>query len=696
MSARWLLSRSCAAATLLLGFWCAGSWVLDPRLPVVTSPSDQMLPLFPMLSMQVSDFSSGKLQAVPLAIYAITSLALVLSAALAFRLALRSNASPAIRHLRWALILSSLAVVWFWYLRELAPWKGSFRDWRDVLDPLAMMSGFLALAALVACYRVYPEPLTQELVGRGVDATRHHYLKSAPRKRAGAGVWRLWSWLPSEMYGAYGRTLHPEVHGWRRFLRSRELIWLIVVVLMLAVAQPLTSWFDDWGWAGAIVWVALASGFVTLADPVAGVRVDEALLGAPQEAVVRIEMGLHRLLGSPLGLVGIALLGWLANFCWQYGNVGVQEISIENILLSLFGTLLILSYALLLSFHAVSLLYLNWRHGASEHRRAIAWIFLGTGTAAALWLIAVIAVGTLGLVEWLLGTSTASQRQGLLGATIVLGPPLIVLAHLVSLWLSVLYRGSFDPGLALRRGTSIAILGMVLTALFVALEGALSSQLVVRFGMPDGAGALIAGTVVALAFGPVRGRVDRTVNRGMQRWLPVEALVPGEQQRLAVLFADLLGFARLSEIDEAEALQIAATLHETARAAAEMHGGHLVKTIGDTVLLTFDNEKEAVVAAIALHRQYADAVAERDLEALPMHSGLHVGDVVQSASGDVFGGVVNLARRLQSLGGPGEVVATIGFETALQNAGLGFDHLAARRFKHVTEPVKCLRARIGD
>lgn len=690
MPARETGLKVLSAIGLMLGIWIAIDWGLSPRLP---QGSGRDLQLFPLLAIQINAILRGALPlSLGLGMYALVAISVLLAPLLAVRLAFAAVASPAARRLALALSLATLSAAWFWFFRDMAPWIESVRPWRVVLDPAGMLAGVYALVALVGCFRIYPEPLTQEFSERGFSASLEWQRRHAQNKRAGTGIWRLWAWLPREHYGAYGRTQSPGLSGWRRWLRSREFIWLLAIVAITVGGPWVTGWWAaEPPWWRIPLWLMLAGIVVMTLDPVAQARIDDdtvlrRISRRNQSAVSRGELAIHRFFGSPPGLL---LLGGFA--LGVYGLWQTQASAFAPLL----AFLLILSFTLLTFGHAVGLLFLNWRHGTAESRRAIGWIFLGTGGTALAWFVLVNVVGLLGLGRWAAAAQDVAVDRRMLAGTALVGPSLIALAHVFSLWLSVLSRGSFDAKLALRRGTGIAAMGVLLTALFVALEGAVSSQVVVRLGMPSEAGSLVAGTLVALAFVPIRNQVDRRVNHVVQRLLPAEALVAGERRELAIVFADLSGYTRLSETDEAEAMTLAAVLHQSARAVAARHGGRLVKTIGDAVLLVFDSAEHALRAVIELHARYDQEAQQRELEHLPVHSGMHMGDVVVAAQGDVFGAHVNLAARLQALAGPGEVVTSTRFAAAFRELGIDAEAMPARRFKNIAEPVDCFRWRVA-
>lgn len=690
MQARVSGLRVLSAISLAIGAWVAIDWCLEPRLPL---GSGRNFELFPLLTLQINAvLRGGQPLGLGLSIYAMVAMTVLLAPLLAARLVFSTGTTAATRRLALALSLGTLSAAWFWFLRDLEPSAATLHGWRVGLDIGGLLAGVYGLIALVGCFRIYPEPLTQEFAQRGFDASFEWSQRLARNKRAGAGIWRLWAWLPSEKYGHHGRLQAPGLAGLRRVLQSRELLWLLAVVAIAIVGPGITDRWSHhplaWRW---LTWLVLAATVVMLLDPVAQARLDDETMlrrvaRKNQSLITRGELAIHRFVGTLPGLSLLAMFAVFVHWLWQ-GNPTPQ-------LGPLLAMLLILSFTLLTFGHAVGLLFLNWRHGTAESRRAIGWIFLGTGGAMLAWFVATLIIGLLGLGRWAVEVQDPSFDRRLLGTVIMLGPSLVVLAHVLSLWLSVLSRGSFDARLALRRGSGIAAMGVLSTALFVALEGAISSQVVVRLGMPSEAGSLLAGTLVALAFVPIRNRVDRHVSRTVQRLLPAEALIAGERKELAIVFADLSGYTRLSETDETEAMTLAAVLHQAARAVAAQHGGRLVKTIGDAVLLVFETAEGALQAVAALHRRYDDEVQQRGLEHLPVHSGIHLGEVVIAAGGDVFGASVNLAARLQALAGPGEVVTSASLEPAIRALGFGAELLPARRFKNIADPVDCWRWRV--
>jgi adenylate cyclase len=137
--------------------------------------------------------------------------------------------------------------------------------------------------------------------------------------------------------------------------------------------------------------------------------------------------------------------------------------------------------------------------------------------------------------------------------------------------------------------------------------------------------------------------------------------------RLAVGFADLVGFTRLSHrLEEAELAHLVETFESRTADVVAALGGRVVKTLGDEVLFVADGA--AAAAEIAL--ELIEAMAGHD-HVPELRVGCAVGNVL-SRMGDIFGTTVNLASRLTTLAQPdtvvvdGEMAAALGDDAAYQ------------------------------
>jgi class 3 adenylate cyclase len=123
-------------------------------------------------------------------------------------------------------------------------------------------------------------------------------------------------------------------------------------------------------------------------------------------------------------------------------------------------------------------------------------------------------------------------------------------------------------------------------------------------------------------------------------------------------------------------------LDSALRTAIGERGGSAIdgKLLGDGVLAVFTSARQAIEAALACARA-GDA-------ALPLHLGLHAGDVIRE-EGNVYGGAVNIAARIAGLSGAGEVLVSETVRSlARTSAGVRFEDRGEQALKGVGEAVR--------
>ena len=146
----------------------------------------------------------------------------------------------------------------------------------------------------------------------------------------------------------------------------------------------------------------------------------------------------------------------------------------------------------------------------------------------------------------------------------------------------------------------------------------------------------------------------------------------GERRQVAILFADLAGYTRLStSLDPEEVHRLLTGFFEVVDGCCTRFGGTIDKHIGDNVMATFgapvahgDDPERAVRAAVEIHAAVA-AYSQRAGRELKVHIGIGYGEVIASGLGSshhteytVTGDAVNLAARLQDKAVGGETLVS--------------------------------------
>jgi len=161
----------------------------------------------------------------------------------------------------------------------------------------------------------------------------------------------------------------------------------------------------------------------------------------------------------------------------------------------------------------------------------------------------------------------------------------------------------------------------------------------------------------------------------------------------AILAADVVGYGRLMEQDEAGTLAaLKAIRKELLMPLVAEHQGRIFKLMGDGVLVEFASAVNAVACAVAVQKgmavRNADASAAKSIL---LRVGINLGDVMAEGS-DLHGEGVIVASRLEALAEPGAICVSgkVRDEIA-RKLDLAFDDLGEREVKNIAAPVRVYR-----
>jgi TolB-like protein len=170
------------------------------------------------------------------------------------------------------------------------------------------------------------------------------------------------------------------------------------------------------------------------------------------------------------------------------------------------------------------------------------------------------------------------------------------------------------------------------------------------------------------------------------------------QRRLAaILAADVVGYSRLMQLDEAGTLAALKTRRrEVFQPAIARHRGRIVKVMGDGVLVEFASAVDAVECAAQLQEAMAAANAGSPSDRwIVLRIGVNLGDVIVEGS-DLYGDGVNIAARLEALAEPGTVyVSQTVFNHVRAKVSLKFEDIGEQNLKNMPEPVRVYRLAEG-
>ena len=165
----------------------------------------------------------------------------------------------------------------------------------------------------------------------------------------------------------------------------------------------------------------------------------------------------------------------------------------------------------------------------------------------------------------------------------------------------------------------------------------------------------------------------------------------------AILAADVVGYSRLMGEDEAGTARAVCEHREAARPIVADHGGRIVKTTGDGLLLEFPSVVAAVECAIAIQKLMVERNADTPEDKRILYRiGVNLGDVLIEGD-DILGDGVNIAARLEGLCESGGVlISGTAYDHVRGKIDAHFVDLGDKDLKNVVRPVRVYALNTGS
>ncbi len=162
-----------------------------------------------------------------------------------------------------------------------------------------------------------------------------------------------------------------------------------------------------------------------------------------------------------------------------------------------------------------------------------------------------------------------------------------------------------------------------------------------------------------------------------------------ERRLAAILAADVVGYSRLMGIDEAGTARTLREHRAVTDALVAKHGGRIVKTTGDGLLIEFPSVVDAVECAVAVQTvmvaRNADVPEDRRML---FRVGINLGDVLVQGD-DILGDGVNVAARLEAIAEPGGIcVSASAYDQVRGKVAAAFADMGERSLKNIARPVR--------
>jgi adenylate cyclase len=167
----------------------------------------------------------------------------------------------------------------------------------------------------------------------------------------------------------------------------------------------------------------------------------------------------------------------------------------------------------------------------------------------------------------------------------------------------------------------------------------------------------------------------------------------GTKRKLAAIFcADVKGYARLMQDDEAETVAIITVYRDLMSALILQHHGRVVDSPGDNLLAEFSSVVDAVQGAVSIQKE----LKTRN-DKLPQHRkmefriGINLGDVIVKGN-RIYGDGVNIAARLETISEAGGIcISRTAYDQIEDKLPLGYEYIGEQTAKNLQKPLRAYK-----
>ncbi len=167
---------------------------------------------------------------------------------------------------------------------------------------------------------------------------------------------------------------------------------------------------------------------------------------------------------------------------------------------------------------------------------------------------------------------------------------------------------------------------------------------------------------------------------------------PIKRKLVAILYADVAGFSRLTHEDEAGTYQALRVGLDRLTNAIERSGGRVINYAGDALLAEFGSVVDCVTTAINAQRDFAaDNAALPEDKRLLFRIGVNMGEVIVDGT-EIYGEGVNVAARLEALADPGGVwLSGAVADQVRHRIDVEIEDMGDQRVKNIALPIRAYR-----
>ena len=165
---------------------------------------------------------------------------------------------------------------------------------------------------------------------------------------------------------------------------------------------------------------------------------------------------------------------------------------------------------------------------------------------------------------------------------------------------------------------------------------------------------------------------------------------PTQRRLAAIVSADVVGYSRLMGVDEVGTLTaLRGHRAELIDAKIAEHGGRIVKTMGDGLLLEFPSVVNATQSMLEIQTAMAERNDDIDEDRrITFRVGINLGDIIIEGE-DILGDGVNIAARIEAMAQPGGVALSHrAYEDVRDRLDAVFVDTGEHSMKNIARPIQ--------
>ena len=170
----------------------------------------------------------------------------------------------------------------------------------------------------------------------------------------------------------------------------------------------------------------------------------------------------------------------------------------------------------------------------------------------------------------------------------------------------------------------------------------------------------------------------------------------GTKRKLAAIFcADVKGYARLMQDNEAETVATITSYRDLMSALIFQHHGRVVDSPGDNLLAEFSSVVDAVQGAVAIQKELKvrneKLARHRRME---FRIGINLGDVIVKDN-RLYGDGVNIAARLETIADAGGIcISRTAYDQIEDKLPLGYEYIGEKTVKNLQKPLRAYKVNL--